>query len=420
MEKTGKKSFKTSPPRDLVTGREGLPSGFTWWLLRAKARNGFRSPHFWIIAVFFIILTYVYYGVLTEYHDIYIIIYLYPQVYAAVVYRMKGVIVSAVVLLAVLFPGALVFNFDVFAMTRTLLFDLFAFIGTGLGATLLNYVEHEIESYEEILNLNDELNKYIRELKQAQQQLIHAARLSSIGELAAAVAHELNNPLAGVLVYTRLIKDKLSREAFDREQVKGQLQKIESAIDYCTGIIRGLLDFARQSPPVLGPVTVHRAIDKAMALVGHQALMKNIQVVRRETEALPLVVADFNQLVQVFVNLVVNAIQAMKEGNTLTIRSSAENGWVKVDVQDTGTGISPENMEKLFTPFFTTKDEVKGVGLGLAVSHGIVERHGGKIQVESELGKGSTFSVLLPAYKEGGALPAAGDTRADRKANDGR
>ncbi len=113
-----------------------------------------------------------------------------------------------------------------------------------------------------------------------------------------------------------------------------------------------------------------------------------------------MVTADFNQVVQVIINLVVNAVDAMSEGGRLTIRSSGENGWVRVAVQDTGSGIMPENMKKLFTPFFTTKDEVKGVGLGLAVSYGIVERHGGRIEVESEVGKGSTFTVILPAKQE--------------------
>ena len=136
-----------------------------------------------------------------------------------------------------------------------------------------------------------------------------------------------------------------------------------------------------------------------MSLVGHQAKVKMIEVVREESPSLSLVVADFNQLVQVFINLMINAIQAMNEGCKLTIRTSQDGDWVRVSVHDTGCGIPPENMDKLFTPFFTTRDEVKGVGLGLAISYGIVERHGGRIEVQSEVGKGSTFTVVLPAYK---------------------
>jgi signal transduction histidine kinase len=404
MEKQAKnKRIKKTRVRDLVTGKGGLPSGFTRWLLRAKAKNGFSSPHFWIIAAFFTVLAYIYYAVLTDFHDVYIIIFLYPLVYAAIVYRMKGVVAGTVILLAILFPHAIIYNQDWMSVTRSLLFDLFAFIGTSLGATLLNYVEHEIESFLEILTLNEELNKSMNELKKAQQQLIHAARLSSIGELAASVAHELNNPLAGVLIYTKLARDKLSRDTFDKAGVIGNLDKIESGIDYASSIIRGLLDFSRQSPPRLGPVTVGRAVEKALSLAGHQATMKRINIIRQEAPALPLVTADFNQLVQVIINLVVNAVDAMKEGQQMTIRTEEKDGWVRISVKDEGHGITQENMQKLFTPFFTTKEEVKGVGLGLAVSYGIVQRHGGRIEVESEVGKGTTFTVVLSTSKGGAA-----------------
>jgi two-component system NtrC family sensor kinase len=195
------------------------------------------------------------------------------------------------------------------------------------------------------------------------------------------------------------MKEKLTKGTIDKEKLQSNLLKIESAIEYCSGIIHGLLDFARQSEPLLRPVTVGRAIDKAMSLVGHQAKMKTIEIIREEAPSLSLVVADFNQLVQVFINLVLNAIQAMNEGGKLTISASQDSDWVRVSVRDTGSGIPPENMDKLFTPFFTTKDEVKGVGLGLAVSYGIIERHGGRIEVQSEVNKGSTFTVVLPAYK---------------------
>lgn len=134
-----------------------------------------------------------------------------------------------------------------------------------------------------------------------------------------------------------------------------------------------------------------------MTLVGHQAENKKITVIRKEENPVSPVMADFAQIQQVFVNLVVNAIQAMSEGGKLTIITSASDGSVRTSFTDTGVGIKPENMEKLFTPFFTTKSEVKGVGLGLSVSYGIVERHGGKIEVQSEVGKGSTFTVLLPS-----------------------
>jgi signal transduction histidine kinase len=379
---------------------DGEPTGFTRSILGYKAGGGIRNRHFWIIAGLFVVFAFVYYSVLSEYQDVYVIIFFYPLVYAAIVYRLRGVFISSVVVLGILLAQAVIFHPAQLSLLRTLIFALFAFLVSGLGATLLNYLEYQVTAYREIMHLNRELNGYIEQLEKAQQQLIQAAKLSSIGELSAGVAHELNNPLAGILVYTKLIKDKLARDNFDKEQLRNNLVKIETAVEYCSGIIRGLLDFARQSAPLLRPVTVGRAIDKAMSLVGHQAKVKRIEVTRDEAPGLSLVVADFNQLVQVIINLVVNAVQATKEGGSLSLHSSEQNGWVRIAVRDNGSGITPENMEKLFTPFFTTKDEVKGVGLGLAVSYGIVERHGGRIEVESEVGKGSTFTVVLPANRE--------------------
>ncbi|OGO07591.1 MAG: hypothetical protein A2Y92_05550 [Chloroflexi bacterium RBG_13_57_8] len=368
--------------------------------MQPRSRKGIRTPHIWIILGLFGVFTYVYYGVLNAYHDIYVVIFFYPFIYAAFVYRMRGVIIAGVLFLAALLPYTLILNYDAFSLLRTLLFAAFVFLVSGLGATLLNFVEHQMESNREILLLNNELNDSIERLEQTQQQLIQAAKLSSIGQLSAGVAHELNNPMAGILVYTRLMKEKLARDNCDKEQLKSILEKIESAIDYSTGIIRGLLDFARQSEPLLRPVTVSRAIDKAMSLVGHQARAKRIEVIREEAPVLPLVVADFNQLVQVFINLIVNAVQAMSEGGRLTMRAGEENGRVRIIVSDNGRGIPRENMEKLFTPFFTTREDEKGVGLGLAVSYGIIEKHGGRIEVKSEIGKGSTFTIFLPAYRE--------------------
>jgi signal transduction histidine kinase len=378
------------------------------WLLQPRTKRGLRSPHIWIILALFAVFTYIYYGVMTSYHDVYVVIFFYPFIYAAFVYRLRGVFISGLVFLAIILPRALLLNYEAISLLRTLLYALFVFLVSGLVATLLNYLERQIESNREILALNNEMNEYVERLQTTQRQLIQAAKLSSIGELSAGVAHELNNPLSGVLIYTRLMKEKLAKNSIDKQQLLNNLDKIESAIDYTSGIVRGLLDFARQSEPLLRPVTVGRAIEKALSLVEHEPSFKLIEVVREESPELPLVVADFNQLVQVFINLLVNAIQAMREGGRLTVRTGTGNGWVKMSVSDTGAGITPENMERLFTPFFTTKEDLKGVGLGLAVSHGIIERHGGRIEAHSEVGKGSTFTVFLPAFREDGLVSSTG------------
>jgi signal transduction histidine kinase len=396
-----------SPEKKRSLPEKGLSSGLTLQLLRAKAKTGFRSPHFWIIIGLFIVFTFVYYYLLESYKDIYIIIFFYPLIYAAIVYRIRGVVVTGVVFLGILLPQALVVSQDPVFLVRTLIFAAFAYLAAALGAVLLNYLENQLEAYQEILSLNEKLNDYIEKLHKTQQQLIQAAKLSSLGQLAAAVAHELNNPLAGILIYTRLAKEKIIKGIVDREKLQNNLEKIESAIEYCNSIIQGLLDFARQTEPLLRPVTIGRAIDKAMSLTGHQIKMKTIEVSRADAPSLSLVVADFNQLVQVIINLILNAVQSMKEGGRLTINTSQDDSLVKIAVSDTGNGIPPENMDKLFTPFFTTKEDVKGVGLGLAISYGIIERHGGRIEVQSEVGRGSTFTVILPAY-QGEEQPEAG------------
>jgi two-component system NtrC family sensor kinase len=240
----------------------------------------------------------------------------------------------------------------------------------------------------------------VNELQTTQDELLRAEKLTSLGQLAASIAHEINNPLAGVLVYTQLLSKKVTGDTVKKEEALGYLSKMESEVGRCSRIIRNLLDFARQTEPMLRLLDINQVIEQVLAMVGHQAQLQNVEVVKEFSPSLPKVMADFDQLQQIFTNLTLNAIQAMPEGGRLTLRSSAVDGEVRVDVQDTGYGISKENMGKLFTPFFTTKTKGKGVGLGLAVVHGIIERHKGRIKVQSEVGKGTTFSVYLGGHND--------------------
>lgn len=241
----------------------------------------------------------------------------------------------------------------------------------------------------------------VNKLEATQRDLIQMEKLTSLGQLAASIAHEVNNPIAGVLVYTQLLTKKLTADTLPKEKALDYLSKMESELARSSRLIRNLLDFARQTKPALRLVNINVVIDRALSLVAHSAQMQHVEVIKNLSPTLPEVMADPDQLQQVCTNLILNAIQAMLEGGILTLRTSVDSeGQVKVEVQDTGIGISQENLQKLFTPFFTTKKEVKGVGLGLAVSYGIIQRHQGRIEVDSEEGKGTTFAIYLKAHYE--------------------
>ncbi len=257
-----------------------------------------------------------------------------------------------------------------------------------------------------------ELSESHQRLKDSQEQLIQAEKLSSLGQLAASIAHEVNNPLGGILTYDQLLIRKTKEGTLTTETSLDYLSKMERELTRSTKLIRNLLDFARQSPAVFRPVNVNEVLDRAYELAAHAAKLQRINVVTQFEEPLPTVQGDSDQLQQVFTNLIVNALQSMKEGGTLTLRTANRKDDVAVDICDTGCGISPENMGKLFTPFFTTKREVKGVGLGLAVSYGIVQRHKGRIDVKSKVDEGTTMSVVLPVAVEAAPAVEQGGTSA--------
>ena len=379
------------------------------WLPENQVPRGVRSPHFWIIAALMTVLTLVYYagytplahlgGFFTDAfpHDLHRTLFLIPIIYAAITFRVRGALGASFVFLCVVLPRTFYSPYTD-PIVRPLLFVLFiAFLGV-LTAMLIDRVEKEEKAHAELNIAHQELSTYVQQLKESQEQLIQAEKLTSLGQMAASIAHEINNPLAGVLVYTQLLSKKVAGDTLKEEEALDYLSKMESEVSRCSRIIRNLLDFARQTEPMLRLVDINQVIEQVLAMVGHQAQLQNVEVVKEFSPSLPKVMADFDQLQQIFTNLTLNAIKAMPDGGRLTIRSSAVDSEVRIDVQDTGCGISKENMGKLFTPFFTTKAKGKGVGLGLAVAHGIIERHKGRIKVQSEVGKGTTFSVYLGAH----------------------
>lgn len=231
-------------------------------------------------------------------------------------------------------------------------------------------------------------------LKQAtRQQMGRSEKLASIGRLAAGVAHEINNPLTGVLTFAHLLRDKPNMDDQDKEDLDLIIHETSRAAD----IVRGLLDFARERPVVKEPLDINHVIIRTLRLIRNQKSFDQIQILEELQDELPEVHGDMNQLQQVLLNLALNACEAMPSGGTIKVSSRLVGSKVVVRVADTGCGIKKEHLDQIYEPFFSTKPIGKGTGLGLSVSYGIVEQHGGTIDVESKEGKGTTFTIGLPA-----------------------
>jgi two-component system NtrC family sensor kinase len=245
--------------------------------------------------------------------------------------------------------------------------------------------------------LENRVEERTRELQVVQDQLIHAGKMAALGELAAGVAHEINNPLTGVLTFSSLLLKKID----ETHPWRKDLETIVQQTSRCRNIVKGLLDFARQRKPDKKEWDIYKLIENTLALVEKQAPFRNIQIVKEFERKVPFLFVDGDQIQQVFMNILLNASDAMGEnGGTLTIKTDLRDGMAEVAFSDTGHGISKEHVSKLFDPFFTTKQTGKGTGLGLAISYGIIQSHSGDIKAESELGKGATFRVRLPITKE--------------------
>lgn len=263
-------------------------------------------------------------------------------------------------------------------------------IGNHIGVAVDNFHMYKI------------IKEAYQDLKEAQEQVVWTEKLASLGKLAATIAHEINNPLAGVLNYIRLMIKILARNRVSHEKLEDiarYLKLVESEIARCGEIVKDLLAFSRRTKITIESNRIEDIIDKALNLISHDLEMKEIQLQKSIEPNLPKVQCDFKQIQQVFLNLVYNASEAMGNGGILTVtanRASGSKEFLEVVISDTGSGIAKEDMENIFDPFFTTKEEEKGVGLGLSVVYGIIAKHNGTIEVESDLGKGSTFKVRLP------------------------
>ena len=232
-------------------------------------------------------------------------------------------------------------------------------------------------------------------------QLVHAEKLASVGELAAGIAHEINNPLAIIAEEVGLLKDSLDPSLAGADDpplaLAPHLDIIHEAVFRCRDITRKLLTFVRKSEVRLEPHDVHGILDDVLEMMlGNELAISNVTVVREYDRAIPPIRTDRNQLVQVFVNLIKNAMDAMPGGGTLTVGSRLGQGHARFSVRDDGCGMTREQLQKVFMPFYTTKDPGKGTGLGLSVSSMIIQNYGGNLYVESAPGTGSLFVVELP------------------------
>ena len=242
-----------------------------------------------------------------------------------------------------------------------------------------------------------ELEKAYRELKAAQAMLIQAEKMAALGQLSAGMAHEINNPLSAILLEAEMMLRDEDKDRDTRDTSKiivEQSKRIES-------IIKRLLEFSHKREFKAEPLDVNEAVEKALSLLSYQVKPENIKIIKGLDRDIPKVSGDNNQLQEAFLNIILNAVQAMEKGGTLTIRTLIQKttGYVVIEFKDTGAGMDDKTLKKIFNPFFTTKE--KGTGLGLSICYKIIEDHKGIIEVQSKLGEGSTFSVKLPEIKEG-------------------
>lgn len=263
----------------------------------------------------------------------------------------------------------------------------------GELAGTFNQMAASLQSYQD--TLEQKVEERTRALKYSQRQLLQATKLASVGELAGGVAHQINNPAGIILMRAGRLGQEIGQHHLSGE-AQEDVQVIQRQVEKIHSIVSALVKFARQMPTELHPTDLNNVVRRAVSLIEELARNRGVEVVL-DLQELPSAAADSAQLEQVLINLVNNALDAMPEGGTLTFATRGDPPGVTLAVADTGSGIAAQHLPRLFDPFFTTKEVGQGTGLGLAISYGIVQEHRGTIEVESELGKGSRFTLCLPA-----------------------
>ncbi len=286
----------------------------------------------------------------------------------------------------------------------------------GELAHSFNAMSHQLEAEHNenvawTRTLEQRVEQKTRELKRAHEHALHTEKMASIGKMAAVLAHEINNPLSGILTYAKLLRkwiDSTDGGKNHRQDICDSLELIASESRRCGDLVKNLLTFSRTTPINLQLTNLNQVIDRSSRLIQHQLDLAGIQVQSDLDPELPLLVCDGAQIEQVLLALMMNALDAMPQGGNLwvTTKLRREDNAVRIVIRDDGCGIPPEILPRLFEPFLTTKETGRGVGLGLAISRSILERHNGDIEVQSEVGRGTTFTVTLP-WDDDSELPPA-------------
>lgn len=362
---------------------------------RLRRIKGVRG---YVLAVLLALITLVHYvlggaqaGIL---HGLLGHLYIVPIILGAFWYGIKGGVVVSIAA-SFLFSPHLFLHWsdpflDIFNFVEIFLFLL---IG-GVTGVLSQMERSQRMRYEHALIRLDESHRKLKEqtdvLFQAEEQLRRAERLSALGELSASMAHEIRNPLGSIKGAAEILKDDYPPEAAKYEFIEILLKETERL----NAIVQEVLGFARPRKPEPRPGDVNEVLESVLVLTAHAARKAGVTVEKRLDRSMGLRSIDADLLKQAFLNLVLNAVQAMPEGGVLSVASVLQQGEIVVSVTDTGQGIAAEDRKRLFSPFFTTREG--GTGLGLAITHRIVESHRGRIEVDSEPGKGATFTVRIP------------------------
>jgi len=252
--------------------------------------------------------------------------------------------------------------------------------------------------------LEYKVQKKSEELSEMQNELIHIERIASLGKLSSSVAHEINNPLSGVLTYTKLVNKHLRKIEFDDTEKRMMLKYlgvIEDETKRCGEIVKGLLDFSRSDQLDFQPSSLHKVIINAYTLMDHKMKMANISFLTDFSAGRDLIHCSPNQIKQACIAILMNALEAVGESGEILMRTcNPDKDSIKLEISDNGVGISAEDIPNIFEPFFSNKEKTSGIGLGLAIVHGIVQSHNGKVDVDSESGKGTTLSIIFPLIKK--------------------